>query len=147
MICGFPKFPRIGSRFCLLILYSNIRLILLYQFGIWCCWMFFYGSHICAWMLFRKRHNKFLFLDFLRLLWYLLGIVHYWLDIFRWVGKGVFLYSSMFLQYYLLGIDYFFVMRINYHFHVGHADVAYITLFLSNNLLFSYAIWYLCFCC
>ena len=72
MICGFPKFPRLRSRFCLLILYSNIHLIVLYQFGIWCCWKFFYGSHICAWMLFRKRHNKFLFSDFRCLVWWLL---------------------------------------------------------------------------
>ena len=135
MICGFPKFPRICWRFCLLILYSNIRLIVLYQFGIWCCWMFSYGSHICAWMLFRKRHNKFLFLDFLRLVWYLLCIGHYWLDIFRWVGIGVFLYSCMFLQYYLLGIDYFFVMRINYVFHVGHAAVAYFNVVFIEQLV------------
>ena len=48
MIFGFPKFPRICSRFCLLILYSNIRLIVLYQFGIWCCKSFFWSvfSHI-----------------------------------------------------------------------------------------------------
>ena len=135
MICGFPKFPRIRSRFCLLILYSNIRLIVLYQFGIWCCWMFSYGSHIWAWMLFRKRHNKFLFLDFLRLLWYLLGIGHYWLDIFHWVGIGVFLYSCMFLQYYLLGDWLFFVMRINYVFHVGHAAVAYFNVVFIEQLL------------
>ena len=108
MICGFPNFPRICWRFCLMILYSNFRLIVLYQFGIWCCWMFSYGSHIWAWMLFRKRHNKFLFLGFLRLLWYLLGIGHYWLDLFRWVGIGVFLYSCMFLQYYLFGDLSFF---------------------------------------
>ena len=94
MIFGFPKFPRICSRFCLLILYSNIRLIVLYQFSIWSCWMFSYDSHIWAWMLFRKRHNEFLFLDFLRLLWYLLGTVHYWLDIFRRVGISVFLYRK-----------------------------------------------------
>ena len=103
MICGFPKFPRIRSRFCLLILYSNIRLTVLYQFGIWCCWMFSYGSRIWACMLFCKRDNKFLFLDILCLLWYLLGIVHYWLDIFHWLGVGVFLYSCMFFKYYLLG--------------------------------------------
>ena len=71
MICGFPKFPRICWRFCLLILYLNICLIVLYQFGIWCSWMFL-GSLIWAWMLFRKCHNKFLFLDFLPLLRYLL---------------------------------------------------------------------------
>ena len=124
MICGFPKFSRIRSRFCLLILYPNIRWIVLYQFGTWYCWMFSYGSHIWAWILFRKLHNKFLFLNFLRLLWYLLGIAHYWLDIFRWVGIGVLLYSCMFLQYYLLR-NYFFVMRINYVFHVEHAAAAY----------------------
>ena len=90
------------------ILYSNIRLIVLCQFGIWCFWMFSYGSHICAWMLFRKHHNKFLFMDFLRLVWYLLCIWHFWLDIFRWVGIDVFLYSCMFLQYYLLGDWLFF---------------------------------------
>ena len=99
MISGFPKFPRICWRFCLLILYSNIRLIVLYQFGIWCCWMFSYGSHIWPWILFRKCHNEFLLLDFLRLLWYLLAIVHYWLGIFHWVGINVFLYSCMSLQY------------------------------------------------
>ena len=135
MICGFPKFPRIRSRFCLLILYSNIRLIVLYQFGIWCCWMFSYGSHICAWMLFRKRHNKFLFLDFLRLVWYLLCIGHYWLDIFRCVDIGVFLYWCMFLQHYLLGDCYFFVMRINYVFHVGHAALAYFNVVFIEQLV------------
>ena len=117
MICGFPKFPRICWRFCLVILYSNIRLIVLYQFGIWCCWMFSYGSHICAWMLFRKRHNKFLFLDFLRLVWYLLCIGHYWLGIFLWVGIGVFLYSYMFLQYHLLG-DW--LLRIDFRLLLKH---------------------------
>ena len=65
-------------------------------------------AYLRAWMLFRKCHNKFLFLDFLRLLWYWLGIGHYWLDIFRWVDIGVFLYSCMFLQYYLFGDWLFF---------------------------------------
>ena len=134
MICEFPKFPRIRLRFCLLILYSNIRLIVLYQFGIWCCWMFSYGSHICAWMLFRKRHNKFLFLDFLRLVWYLLCIGHYWLGIFLWVGIGVFLYSYMFLQYHLLG-DWLFFCYAYYVFHVEHAAVAYFNVVFIEELV------------
>ena len=40
MICGFPTFPRICSKFFLLIWYSNICLIVLYQFGILCYGMF-----------------------------------------------------------------------------------------------------------
>ena len=97
MICGFPKFPRICSRFCLLILYSDIRLIVLYQSGIWFCWMFSYSSHIWAWMLFCKRHNQILFLDFLRLLWCLLDIVHYWLDIFRWAAAAAY-FNVVFIE-------------------------------------------------
>ena len=119
MICRFPILPRICWRFYLLLLYSNIRLIVLCQFDICSCWMFSYGSHIWVWMLCRKRHNNLLFLDFLRLLWYSLGIVHYWLNIFRWLGIGIFLY---FLSYFLMhvlailsfwGLIIFFVMRIN----------------------------------
>ena len=41
MICEFPKFSRIFSKFWLLIWYSNIRLTALYRFGIWYYWMFF----------------------------------------------------------------------------------------------------------
>ena len=119
MIYRFPKFPRICWRFCLLILYSNIRLIVLYQFVIWCCWMFSYGSHIWAWMLFHKHHNKFLFFGFssfvVILAWYKTLLVRHFSLIGHW---------CCLIQLHVLAIlsfwRFFFVMRINYVFHVGH---------------------------
>ena len=33
------------------------------------------------------------------------------------------------------GIDYFFVMRVNYVFHVGHANVAYFNVVFIEQLV------------
>ena len=75
---------------------SNVRLIVLYLILL----------NVFLWFAYLSLNavlQKILFLDFLCLLWYLLGIVHYWSDIFHCLGVGAFLYSCMFLQYYLLG--------------------------------------------
>ena len=142
---GYDQKRKLFRTNSFVLAHSSAKKIYIDQFGVSCCWMFSYGSHIWAWMLFRKRHNKFLFLDFLRLLWYLLGIGHYWLDIFCWVGICVFLYSCMFLQYYLFYLsyleyylyylDYFLLCIINYVFHVGHAAVAYFNVVFIEQLV------------
>ena len=57
--------------------------------------------------------------------WHEMG---YWLDIFRKVGIGVFLYSCMFLHYLVWRGDYFFM-------YVGHAAVAYFNVVFTEQLV------------
>ena len=52
------------------------------------------------------------------------------------MGIGVFLYSSMPLQHYLLGVDYFFGICINYAFQVEHT-VAYFNVVLFEQFVMS----------
>ena len=169
MICGFPTFPRICSKFFLLIWYSNICLIVLYQFGILCYGMFLMACiseleccfnnliiNFYFWFssfgLILALHRTLLVRHFsLREHWYFLTQLHVLailsferLIIFCYVYQSFFCFFKQFVKFVKRCRDkYLLILGIDFRLLLKH-------FFLYGGLhqiIFLYVVWFLRFCC